>query len=98
MLGREYIEEILLSKHEVTPIELKHWLVEVVTEKNFYELLKQNNPTKELEQKRPSIQPNSLELFTINILKAPSFLSENYSNTTKVLSDLSGEDVIEIFI
>lgn len=93
----EYFEHILQSRDHKPPKVTPQWTLKVVSEHDFVSVLKQYSPTGQVLPIHSSDNPEFLELLAINLLKNPDRVDPTLE-TTKVLSCVSDDDVIEVFI
>lgn len=89
----DYIRELLLKKGSVSNERSHGWRSKCVEEGDFLKILSANLETNSLDH----ISEN-LELLAINISKNQLIDTADPHHTSKVLSCVEHEDVIEVFI
>lgn len=93
----EYFGRILRSKDHKTPKATPHWTLKLVTVSDLETILKQHNPIGQVSSSQTCDNPEYLELLAINLVKTPNSLDCS-QDSQKVLSCVSDEDIIEVFI
>lgn len=94
----EYFEHILRSKDHICPKEIPLWTLKVVSESEFLKVLEQHMPKGKVSSNLSSHNPECLELLAINLIKTPEKSSDLPPSTSKVLSVMAEDDIIEVFI
>ncbi len=91
-----YFAKVLRSKDKEYPKVTQKWKLIVIEQQEFLKVLECSLPKRKSSSSQSCYNPEDLELLAINLLKTPEpFLTHD---TPKVLSCVSDEDIIEIFI
>lgn len=92
-----YFAKVLKWKDQEHPKVTQKWKLIVIEQQEFLKVLECSLPTRESSSSQSCYNPEDLELLAINLLKTPESLFFPH-DTPKVLSFVSDEDIIEVFI
>ena len=93
--SKQEIEHILLGKHHMPSKKSLKWTIKIVREDDFLSSLLAQQSRVKVCPNQSLRNPENMELLAINLVKTPESLS---SNTPKILSRVSDEDIIEVFV